>query len=286
MKAKEYAQKEPAFASATAGLFLIGGLSIFEILNGPDLSLELFYLLPVGIASWFAGRRPGLFMAAAAALGWLAADLFSRSAQSFGFLDLWNGLTHWGFLLAFAWTLPAFREEWQQIKEAAQMDYLTRTANKKGFLQLAEAELDRAQRYRHPFTLSVLDVDNFKFVNERYGHNSGDTLLRAVAQTIQGKIRSTDRVARIGGDEFALLLPETQSDAARVVLRRIQKHLLDLAERNEWPVTFSIGAATFTQPPISVDEMMDRALALLEEVKSQGRNGVRHEVVGSLSGES
>ncbi|MEK7877363.1 MAG: SulP family inorganic anion transporter, partial [Pseudomonadota bacterium] len=107
-------------------------------------------------------------------------------------------------------------------------------------------------------------------------------LLRMAAQTIQSKIRSSDLIARLGGDEFALLLPETQSEAAQIVVKRIHRFLLDLAQRNEWPVTFSFGVATFLRPPESVEEMIKKADALMVAAKNSGGNTVRHEIIGPI----
>ena len=282
MNLKEYFKQEPGFASVMAGFLLVGLLGLLDYATGPKLSFELFFLIPVSLVVWFAGRRAGILIAALSALTWFAADTASRLSSLSSPIPYLNALMKLGFLVAVAWILPAFKKEWQQEKESARTDYLTKTANKRSFEAAAQLELERAQRYHRPFSVVYLDVDKFKFVNDRYGHSAGDTLLRVVAQTIQSKIRSSDLIARVGGDEFALLLPETQSDPAQIVVRRLQKFLLDAAQKNEWPVSFSFGVATFLRPPESVEEMVRKADSLMYAAKKGGGNAVRHEVVGSI----
>jgi diguanylate cyclase (GGDEF)-like protein len=281
MDLKEFSEEHP-FASVLLGLSLVALLGVLDWASGPTLSLEVFFLIPVALTVWFAGRKAGLLTAVLSAIAWFAADTAHNPATLVLPMSYWNVATKLGFLAAVAWLLPALKKEWEQEKSSARTDYLTKTSNKRSFETAAKIEIERAQRYNRPFSLVYLDVDKFKFVNDRYGHNTGDTLLRATAQTIQGKIRASDLVARMGGDEFALLLPETQSEAAQIVVKRIQRFLLDLAQRNEWPVTYSFGVATFLRAPESVEEMVKKVDALMYAAKNSGGNVVRHEVVGPI----
>ncbi len=278
----EYLREEPQFAVTTLGLVLVGGVAILYALNPTALSLDLFFLIPVALTAWFGGRKLGIFMALASATAWLIADGISKPAMASSFIASWNALTKLGLFGAVAWTLPSLRKEHELERESTLVDYLTKAASKRTFENAAEMEIRRAQRYHHPFTLAYLDVDKFKFVNDRFGHNSGDTLLRVIAQTIRNKTRSSDLIARVGSDEFALLLPETQSEAAQIVVRRLQGHLLDAVQKNEWPVSFSFGVATFIRPPDSVQEMIAKADGLMQAAKVSGGNTVRHEVVGAI----
>ena len=282
MSLKEYFKQEPAFASVMLGLCLVGLLGLLDYLAGPEFSFEIFFLIPVSLVVWFSGRRAGVLVAILSALTWFAADTAARPNTLTSAAPYWNAAMKLGFLLAAAWILPALKKEWEQEKESVRTDYLTKTANKRSFEAAVQQEIERAQRYQRPISMVYLDVDKFKFINDRYGHSAGDTLLRVVAQTIQGKIRSSDLVARMGGDEFALLLPETQSDPAQIVVRRIQRFLLDVAQKNEWPVSFSFGVATYLRPPESVEEMVQKADMLMAAAKNSGGNSVRHEVVGPI----
>jgi diguanylate cyclase (GGDEF)-like protein len=126
--------------------------------------------------------------------------------------------------------------------------------------------------------LAYIDLDNFKTVNDTYGHLIGDSLLRLVADTIRNNIRTTDVLARLGGDEFVVLLPETDFEQSEIVINKVQTQLLDEMKKNNWPVTFSIGAVTFLTPPESVDEMIKKADNLMYSAKKNGKNTKKREV--------
>ena len=109
---------------------------------------------------------------------------------------------------------------------------------------------------------------------------SFDALLRSVANTLDENIRTTDIVARLGGDEFAILLPETGPEPAEVITHKIQKINLDTMEKNEWPVTFSIGVVTFVSPPSTVDEMLKISDGVMYSAKKNGKNEIKYEMFG------
>jgi diguanylate cyclase (GGDEF)-like protein len=170
------------------------------------------------------------------------------------------------------------RSAMEREKELARTDPLTGAMNSRAFGELATAELHRARRYERPFTLAYVDIDDFKAVNDRFGHSTGDTLLRLVAETMKQNSRAVDVIARVGGDEFVILLPETGPGPAQVVSRKLQERLLGVVQQNEWPVTFSIGAITFISPPATVDEMLRLADRLMYSAKKSGKNQIRHEI--------
>ena len=122
-------------------------------------------------------------------------------------------------------------------------------------------------------------MDNFKQLNDSFGHSTGDNLLRLVAQTIKNSIRSVDLVGRLGGDEFAILLPETDYESAQTVLPKIHKKLLDSMKGSRWDITFSIGAVTFTIFPDNIDEIIGKTDNLMYSVKNSGKNMMKHEVL-------
>lgn len=139
-------------------------------------------------------------------------------------------------------------------------------------------EIDRSTRYQHPLTIVFLDVDDFKAINDNFGHSVGDKVLMTVARTMQQSLRKTDVVARVGGDEFAILLPEAGTDAARAAISKMQRELLDEMHANHWNVTFSIGVLTFNTPPSSVDESINMADKTMYLVKNRGKNNIRYAI--------
>lgn len=141
-----------------------------------------------------------------------------------------------------------------------------------------QAETHRAQRYKHPLTLAYIDVDNFKTVNDRLGHTSGDKLLYIIAKTIQQQMRATDVIARMGGDEFVLLLPETGYEAAQVMIQRVRQQLLKAVHTQAFFVGFSIGAVTFVHLPNSIETILEQADNLMYAVKKSGKNRLEHQL--------
>jgi len=168
-------------------------------------------------------------------------------------------------------------ESLERIQELASHDDLTGAYNRRHFIQLLNDERDRAMRTKQPFSVAIFDLDHFKTVNDRFGHQAGDTVLREFCELVNASMRATDRFARYGGEEFVMLMPATTStESACVAVERIRL----LAEQKDWgqalgghPVTMSAGVATY-RPDESIEELLARADAALYEAKRGGRNQV------------
>jgi diguanylate cyclase (GGDEF)-like protein len=159
-------------------------------------------------------------------------------------------------------------------KELSRIDPLTTVLNRRGFYESLEKERVRTLRYRRAMTLAYIDVDNFKQMNDTYGHSMGDELLVMVAGTVQINLRVSDVVGRLGGDEFALMLPETGALGSERVLKKLRGKLLEAMKERGWNVTFSIGAATFLDPPDSLDIMVRMADETMYAIKARGKDNV------------
>ncbi len=262
----------------TAALLLVALLGVIDYLNGPDISLLIFYAVPVFVASWYAGRAAGVTACAASGLSWFLVAHATAEHYASPFIAYWNAFVRVSFIFMLAHLVAAFRRSLKQERELARTDYLTGAFNGRSFAEAAEAELERARRHGHPFSVAFMDVDDFKLVNDRLGHSAGDRLLRLVADTVRANVRAVDVVARLGGDEFAVLMPETDDRSAQVVLRRVRRQLKEAAQREGWPVTFSAGLITWVEPPAGVDEMLRAADELMYTAKRHGKNSVRHAV--------
>jgi diguanylate cyclase (GGDEF)-like protein len=128
-------------------------------------------------------------------------------------------------------------------------------------------------------TLAYIDCDNFKAVNDQFGHHAGNNLLCLVADTIKSTIRITDMVARLGGDEFAILLPETGAEQANSVILKIQNDLLGAMRKDGWKITFSMGVVTYIKSANTSDEVIGMADRLMYDAKNAGKNMIRHEIL-------
>jgi diguanylate cyclase (GGDEF)-like protein len=129
-----------------------------------------------------------------------------------------------------------------------------------------------------PFSLAYLDLDDFKSVNDRFGHEAGDAVLRMVAATIQDRIRSTDLLARLGGDEFAVLLVGAGEAQTRVVLDDVRRQLCECLGRVRGNVTVSIGTVSLRSDFGSVDEIMAEVDRLMYGAKESGKSASGHTV--------
>ncbi|NMM76523.1 GGDEF domain-containing protein [Acidovorax sp. SRB_14] len=163
--------------------------------------------------------------------------------------------------------------------ELSLRDPLTGLANRRHFYSVLEREIDRVTRSGEAALLLMLDIDNFKRVNDTYGHLAGDTVLQSVAQTLSSCVRPMDTLARYGGEEFAVVLPACQGSFGRVIAERIRRAVADTSVRinahTELQVTVSVGGAFALQWIRSTTTLWtDRADLQLYKAKSQGRNRV------------
>jgi two-component system, cell cycle response regulator len=167
----------------------------------------------------------------------------------------------------------------EEIYRLMTVDGLTQVFNRRYFQEALERELTRSKRYGHRFVLMLLDIDHFKQINDRHGHQAGDTVLRRLGALVQSKVRTNDLVARIGGEEFALILPESQLAGGRALAEKLRRAVELEAFHHESDVisvTISVGVAEFL-PALAgenVDALVKRADTQLYAAKKAGRNRV------------
>jgi diguanylate cyclase (GGDEF)-like protein len=163
------------------------------------------------------------------------------------------------------------------VKAQAVTDELTGLANRRRFMEVVELELKRAERFQSPLGLLLVDLDDFKNVNDRFGHGTGDEVLRALSDVFRESLRDVDLAARLGGEEFAVLLPETDYSGAAGVAERLRASLasleLETPDREQFGVTASFGVAVYPEAQ-SVDELLRTADAALYRAKAEGKNRV------------
>jgi diguanylate cyclase (GGDEF)-like protein len=264
-----------------AGIVLIGLIGVLDTLTGYELAFSLFYLLPIAFVTWHAGKRAGIALSVLSGAAWTVADAGAGHIYSQPFILYWNALLRFGFFLTVTLLLAALRESLEHERQLARLDFLTGAVNGRHFVEMIRAEVERAGRYGRPFTLVYFDVDNFKQVNDRFGHNAGDAVLRAVVAAARARLRASDTVARLGGDEFGALLPETDPDAARVAVTNMHASLRQRVSGEGWPVTFSIGALTCFGAGFAPDALLKAADELMYRVKKTGKDNVIFEVAES-----
>lgn len=159
------------------------------------------------------------------------------------------------------------------LRNAADTDELTQTWNRRHFYELLHEEIQRAARYGRPLSLIMFDIDLFKRINDSHGHAVGDQVLVFVSREVQNEVRVTEHLARVGGDEFMLLLPETGLREAGSTAERLRKLFAERALEPLGRVSCSFGVCEYL-PGESVDDFMRRADEALYEAKEAGRGRV------------
>jgi diguanylate cyclase (GGDEF)-like protein len=189
-------------------------------------------------------------------------------------------LTHLVFLAAVASTMLFFGRNLvskeRELRLLSVTDTLTKVYNRRYFIQKIEEELERAKRAGSKFSLIMLDIDHFKSINDRYGHHAGDLVLKSMVDMIKNRIRKIDTLARWGGEEFVILLPETAANKAAVVAEELRQHLSQMDIPGVDRVTVSFGVAGYC-PGDTVDTLVNKADNMMYEAKAAGRNCVRSE---------
>lgn len=276
-----YVERQPKPALLALGLLLIAVVGVADYFADSGVSFLPFYSLPVAFVTWYVGKGPGLLSSLAGSLAWTFCYAATEPADWTTPVPYWNTGTRVGVFLVVSLTLAAMRRALDNEKELARTDPLTRIANSRAYQERAQQTLLYSRRYKRPFTTAYIDVDNFKAVNDHFGHSTGDACLRVVADTICSNIRITDLASRIAGDEFAVLMPETGIDQAHIVMERMREKLLEAMRQNGWPATFSIGVVTYLSAPDSPDDLLKSSDSLMYLVKNNGKNGISYEVCGA-----
>jgi diguanylate cyclase (GGDEF)-like protein len=268
-------ERMPALLRETIAYVILAAVFLADLTSGPRFSMQFFYLVPITFLAWFEGRLSALIIGVVAAGAVLGVSLWNV-AQGGSALQVpaWNAGVAAAIFVSFALALSTLRSALRRLGELSHTDPLTEISNRRSFLETAGTELSRARRTGHAFSLMYIDLDNFKHVNDTFGHQAGDSLLHTIGAELRSATRGTDVVARLGGDEFAVLLPETDGEGAADAAAKVRSRLHACMNLGGWPVTFSIGVVSCNRLPESVDLVMEAADRLMYSVKKSGKNGI------------
>ena len=247
----------------------------------------LFYLWVACYSFYFFGRAVAIAELAVAAVSYAVA-LEALPDPPANALELW--LIMVGTLLVAGVLITGLRRRIEDVvgglASAARTDVLTGLLNRRGFEEAFELELERARRGGHALSVLVGDLDNFKQINDRFGHHVGDVALARASDVLDGRKRRIDTVARLGGEEFALIVPEADDHAAYMLAERLRTSLRDAFKGESVPVTISFGVATFPSHGESYETLLGTADDALYAAKELGRDRTviySKEVVGILT---
>ncbi len=241
---------------------------------GYQLSVSLFYLLPIVLVTWGVGKKNGLLIVFISTLAWLYADLLAGHTYTYAAIPYWNAVMRAGFFLSVSLLIAQLQVALRRERLLSRMDVLTGLSNSRAFYELVEQEQQRAKRYQRVFSLAYIDLDDFKDVNDEKGHHEGDRVLMTVAKLLTQNLRSVDKAARLGGDEFAILFPETTREGTLRILGKIRDILNSKMDEMDWPITLSVGAVVFHQVPDTVAEIVKQADTLMYKAKKHGKDQI------------
>jgi diguanylate cyclase (GGDEF)-like protein len=244
-----------------------------DYITSYDVSLAALYLFAILTVSWNRGIVWGMIfvvLSIGCQIGMGLAQGHPYSQVSYFYQSQAN--------LFFEYCVAVFltsqlRSLFERERQTARIDLLTGVKNRQGFHEVLESEISRHLRNGASFCLAYVDCDNFKSVNDRFGHGEGDRLLEAVGHVTAASVRRSDTVGRLGGDEFAILFPETNQAEALAIEAKLREALETITRpRPWWAVTFSIGIATFKSMPSSADAAMGYVDQLMYRAKRSGKS--------------
>ena len=256
------------------GMVIVAAVAAFKETVGHDIPVADFLLIPVAAIGWLATARAYAYVAAGLTAIVTVVIAVTGQAQAPLATALAAAGVRFALYLVVLALLGAIRRIQLARETEARTDYLTGAANPRAFEETATAELERSRRYGRPLSLLYLDVDDFKAVNDTFGHAAGDNVLAEVSHMLRCSVRINDLVARLGGDEFAVLMPETSRFAAVAVARRARDELARVTTPDGEAVRFSVGVVSYVRPPASVDAMIHDADALLYRAKEHGKDRI------------
>lgn len=275
-------------------LLIIAVIAAIDYATGMAVVISALYYIPIIAAGWFLRPERAVTVALVATLAWLAADVAWRGSDETQTIRTWNAFAGVLTLAAVTFLVQRARREHDALlaanrqldlalareTETARTDALTGMPNARALSETLNRELARSRRSGTPLSLLYIDLDDFKEVNDRYSHAAGDELLGRVGATLGSVLREGDIAARIGGDEFVVLLTASSAESAKEVASRIVANVAAEAERYpDAPVGASVGVVHYARSfPAGAGEMLSRGDAVMYEAKHGGKGRVAAEV--------
>jgi len=233
----------------------------------------ILYTIPVLLVTWTEGLAWGILLAVATTVFREATAWVQMPADTPLQWRILNGLAYLAVLGVAMAGLQSLRRSQAQLARLVTQDQLTSVLNARAFVARLGQELDRNRRYPRPLALLYMDLDNFKVINDTHGHQTGDAVLRLVADSMRSSVRHADVVGRLGGDEFAVLMPETDAALADAAAKRLIAGLRTVFKGTP-NVTASIGVVSCAATDASTDDLLRRADQAMYDAKKSGKDRV------------
>jgi diguanylate cyclase (GGDEF)-like protein len=240
-----------------------------DLIIPAEIRLHGLYVFPLAIVGRYCGHLlwPAVMLIATTMLQYTAFAMQVVAAPS----AISDVLVPFATSVLTLFLARAWRTSYLVALDQAATDSLTELANRRAFIAEIDAEIARQKRYAESFSIAVLDLDGFKALNDSKGHRAGDDALKLVADTLRKHTRTSDSLGRIGGDEFAILMPNTEADCAPM-LRNLCAAIAASTAAADCALTASIGCKTFRSPPENAIYALQQADKIMYEAKLGGKN--------------
>lgn len=254
-------------------------VALADYFSHVELTLSPWYTFPCFLMDWRIGRMPAVAYAVFATILQLLIGLTGTHDYLNHYYLAVDLALNLAFCIVLIWIIAKLRLALEMEIILSRSDFLTKLANRDSLLEGLENEIKRCSRQGTSLTVVMIDLDYFNRFNEKRGHSVGDLLLAAIAEQLRDRFRSTDIIARTGGDEFTMILPTRSSDIIESKLHVLRKDLENLLLVRGWDITFGMAAIVFAQPAVSGEQVMFEIQQLMQEVKQRGANEFAHRIL-------
>ncbi len=264
---------------------LFGGYSYNVIFSIASVMVMSSYIFMIAFYSWLKGNRSARFFLLGATSGLVGSFITALTVMSFipysymtykaGDFGVYIDVVL--ISIALADRMKITQEKKLIAEKEAKTDSLTGLLNRRSYHEISNIEYQKLLRHDSPFSVIMLDIDNFKAINDTYGHNVGDIVLQSITSSIKETIREYDYAFRMGGDEFLIFLPETKEKQAYTLAERIRMSIENIklkADRDNMTITCSFGISQFKSKDANIEAVVGRADEALYGVKKSGKNRV------------
>jgi diguanylate cyclase (GGDEF)-like protein len=256
------------------GFLLLLIISLLDIITNSKILISFFYLIPISYAVLFISVPLAIVYAFISASVEFSVEFFI--AHDTIEISIFNASLCLVFFILQIYSHNLMQHLLDKLRASALLDALTNIFNWRAFNTLFVRELEKSQRNNFPFTLIYFDIDNFKYINDTFGHHVGDMALKEMCHIVNRSVRSFDIFARLGGDEFAILLPSTDFTTSNLVINRIISQVATCLSYS--PTSISLGACTFNKFDMTADNMINMVDAIMYEVKKSGKANYKHNI--------
>lgn len=255
-------------------LLLTLAVGVVDVWTGSDVRLLSLYLLAVAWCGWRLGRRGVLFAVLVTLSTWGVSQQLSGVQHWSAGVWVFNLVSQSVALLSIGWLVAELSRRLEAERATARIDPLSGLRNRRALAQDSELALAICHRHAHPVALAFIDLDDFKQVNDRLGHEGGDTVIQACARALTASCRATDLPARLGGDEFVILMPETTAPQAQALMERVRLAFAQAVAGLPASAGMTVGVLAEAQATRTLDRLLAEADALMYEAKREGKGRV------------